>query len=128
MILHERGLQTAKINRRESVPEDKNAKINSRESKLIYNYTYSVHLVYMYMLQSLLCTCICISQFVFGNDPFLDRQVSAHIADPDQAAPSGLYSDQGLYGCYMSRIARKTVCGVAHQVRHKPGCTTTEDG
>ena len=29
---------------------------------------------------------------------------------------------------YMSRVARKPVLGVSDQVRHKPGCTATEDG
>ena len=28
----------------------------------------------------------------------------------------------------MSLVVRKPVFGVSHQVRHKPGCTTTEDG
>ena len=29
---------------------------------------------------------------------------------------------------YMSLVVRKPVFGVSDQVRHKPGCTTTEDG
>ena len=30
--------------------------------------------------------------------------------------------------CYMSLVVRKPVFGVSDQVRHKPGCTATEDG
>ena len=30
--------------------------------------------------------------------------------------------------CYMSRIMRKPVFWVSDQIRHKPGCTATEDG
>ena len=29
---------------------------------------------------------------------------------------------------YLSRVLRKPVFGVSDQVRHKPGCTATEDG
>ena len=29
---------------------------------------------------------------------------------------------------YLSRVASKPVFGVSNQVRHKLGCTTTEDG
>ena len=29
---------------------------------------------------------------------------------------------------HLSGVARKPVFGVSDQVRHKPGCTTTEDG
>ena len=29
---------------------------------------------------------------------------------------------------YMSLIVRKPVFGISDQVRHKPGCTATEDG
>ena len=29
---------------------------------------------------------------------------------------------------YMSLVVRKPVFGVSDQVRHKPGCTATEDG
>ena len=29
---------------------------------------------------------------------------------------------------HMSLVVRKPVFGVSDQVRHKPGCTTTEDG
>ena len=29
---------------------------------------------------------------------------------------------------YMSLVVRKPVFGVSGQVRHKPGCTATEDG
>ena len=30
--------------------------------------------------------------------------------------------------CEMSNVVRKPVFGVSDQVRHKPGCTATEDG
>ena len=30
--------------------------------------------------------------------------------------------------CYLSLVVRKPVFGVSDQVRHKLGCTTTEDG
>ena len=38
-----------------------------------------------------------------------------------------------IYPCkpqfyYMSLVVRKPVFGVSDQVRHKPGCTVTEDG
>ena len=33
-----------------------------------------------------------------------------------------------LFLCYMSLVVRKPVFGVSDQVRHKPGCTVTEDG
>ena len=32
------------------------------------------------------------------------------------------------YQKYMSRVTTKPVSGVSDQVRHKPGCTATEDG
>ena len=32
------------------------------------------------------------------------------------------------YGDSMSRVMRNPVLGVSDQVRHKPGCTTTEEG
>ena len=31
-------------------------------------------------------------------------------------------------GVYLSLVVRKPVFGVSDQVRHKPGCTATEDG
>ena len=33
-----------------------------------------------------------------------------------------------LQDCNMSLVVRKPVFGVSDQVRHKPGCTVTEDG
>ena len=43
---------------------------------------------------------------------------------------AGLASDQGCTVCLnkMSLVVRKTVFGVSDQVRHKPGCTVTENG
>ena len=40
------------------------------------------------------------------------------------------YGPWGLkvYKCYMSLVLRKPVFGVSDQVRHKPGCTATENG
>ena len=34
----------------------------------------------------------------------------------------------GLSYLHMSLVVRKPVFGVSDQVRHKPGCTSTEDG
>ena len=31
------------------------------------------------------------------------------------------------YQKYMSRVVRKPVLGVSDQIRHKPGCTASED-
>ena len=48
--------------------------------------------------------------------------------------PSGLKNvnrpDGGMqdHGYIMSLVVRKLVFGVSDQVRHKPGCTATEDG
>ena len=39
-----------------------------------------------------------------------------------------LYTIRSLSAIYMSRIERKPVFGVSNQVRHKLGCTATEDG
>ena len=35
---------------------------------------------------------------------------------------------RSLYKTCTSRVARKPVFWISDQVRHKPGCTTTEDG
>ena len=38
-----------------------------------------------------------------------------------------LYVRKTLFHIYMSIVVRKPVFGVSDQVRHKPGCTATED-
>ena len=43
------------------------------------------------------------------------------------AARNGTVSQKKRYVAYLSLVVRKPVFGVSDQVRHKPGCTTTQD-
>ena len=47
---------------------------------------------------------------------------------PFVPTPILLYARNHSVSCNMRLVVRKPVFGVSDQVRHKPGCTATEDG
>ena len=65
-----------------------------------------------------------------GEQPqsYLDH---ASLCSEQQKRHFDCVDKQAYYICHclhMSLVVRKPVFGISNQVRHKPGCTTTEDG
>ena len=54
--------------------------------------------------------------------------VALYIDNAVDKRKTGFYMGEMLVLVNMSLVLRKPVFGVSDQVRHKPGCTATEDG
>ena len=71
---------------------------------------------------------------VFEGSDYLPVYYEHFIASPDITPFVILHEDkivsiyQAEAQCNTSLVVRKTVFVVSDQVRHKPGCTVTEDG
>ena len=93
-------------------------------------------------IQNLILICLFVLK-ILSKNKFLHRNFVANLGKMTLYNPNvdlvnyNVYTKCGLIpsncsqdieGKQKSRVVRKPVFGVSDQVRHKPGCTTTEEG